>query len=449
MKIQLVFFAMFFCLMVSAQEDVTLEDVNVDDLGIVNDAFKENFFDALSEKARGNHDRAIEKLLKCEKLEPESGAVQLELAKNYMASNAFAKAESHLLKTIQLSGEREWILDTLLENYESQKQYDKALSTLKKLIDINDSYRELLPIAYLKVEDESSALQALDALDRDLGPSDKRNRLRRTLQKTTATTGSQPVIDLEERLSSNPKNSDLYAQLMYAYSQTQDEEKMLSVAARWRQNIPSDDQPYLALYKIYLNRGDIEKGLSSLVRVLKSSQLDDQVKSQVITDYLNAIESRPELASQVDEIMKIYESQIEDTQAFIALGNFYKEKNQLNRAVRFYQMALDQDDQDFDLIKITSLLYLDLGKFDDAATISEQALEIYPAQSLLYLINGAALNQLQEYKKAITVLETGLSFLLDEPQLEKDIYEQLLLSYEKLGDNKKAASLRETLRDLN
>ena len=48
----------------------------------------------LSEKARENHDRAIEKLLVCERLQPDNGAVQFELAKNYMASNAFAKAET-------------------------------------------------------------------------------------------------------------------------------------------------------------------------------------------------------------------------------------------------------------------------------------------------------------------------------------------------------------------
>ena len=82
----------------------------------------------------------------------------------------------------------------------------------------------------------------------------------------------------------------------------------------------------------------------------------------------------------------------------------------------------------------TALLYLDTGAFAKAEQLSANALESYPAQPLLYLINGAALNQLGNHQKAVTQLETGISFLLDEPQLEKDIYGQLIIAYEKLGD---------------
>ncbi|MEP0479277.1 MAG: hypothetical protein ABJD23_03630, partial [Nonlabens sp.] len=87
------FIALFFLSnLVVAQEQVPSEDVNVDDLGDVSDGFKDNFFNALSAKAIGNHDKAILFLEACEKIQPDTGVVQFEMGKNYLMSNAFAKA---------------------------------------------------------------------------------------------------------------------------------------------------------------------------------------------------------------------------------------------------------------------------------------------------------------------------------------------------------------------
>jgi predicted Zn-dependent protease len=95
------------------------------------------------------------------------------------------------------------------------------------------------------------------------------------------------------------------------------------------------------------------------------------------------------------------------------------------------------------------LLYLDTGAFAKAETLSTNALESFPTQPLLYLINGAALNQTDNSKKAIVQLETGLSYLLDEPQLEKDMYGQLVVAYEKLGDAANAEKMKSKMKSIS
>jgi len=439
------------CFSAFAQEEVAAVDINEDDLGVVSDAFKENFFDALSEKARENYDRAIEKLLVCERLEPANGAVQFELAKNYMASNAFAKAETHLLSAINISGEREWLLDNLLEVYNQQQEYAKAVGVLEKLAQDNTNYEELLPVAYLRINNKEKSLATIEVLDRKLGKNERRTALRRSLQNNQQQeeriTGN--LEELEEKLAVDPDNEQLYIQLIYGYSSRNNLEKTQEIAEKLNDALPDSDAAQVALYKIYLDSGEVEKGLQSMKRIFQSSNLEESLKVQVLQDFLLTAISSELLKPYIDAAIEEFTDHVENIEAYRALGDHFKVEKQLLAAIKFYEIGMELNDQDFELIKNTALLYLDTGAFAKAETLSTNALESFPTQPLLYLINGAALNQTDQPKKAIAQLETGLSFLLDEPQLEKDMYGQLVLAYEKLGDAVHAEKMKSKMQSIS
>ena len=88
------------------------------------------------------------------------------------------------------------------------------------------------------------------------------------------------------------------------------------------------------------------------------------------------------------------------------------------------------------------LLQIDLQKNTEAANLSEAALTTFPAQAFLYLLNGVANNRLGNSDAAIESLETGLDFLLDDPRVERDFYDQLRIAFETKGDSNKAASFK-------
>ncbi len=444
MKTLLFIFVAFATTAVLAQEQVAAVEINEDDLGNVSSLFKESFFDALSYKARENYDKAIENLLECERMEPENGAVQFELAKNYVRSNAFAKAEYHLLNAIKIAGEREWLLDTLYEVYNRLNKYELALETLKKLVVINDNYEELLPAAYMRNDNRLEAVAAIELLDKKLGKSDRRtaykNQLERGLQREKFVNNN--LEEFEKQLLTDPKNEQLYIQLIYGYSRLENQGKVLEIAQQLANEIPESDKAHLALYKIYLDNEDVEQGVNSLYRVLGSSQLDDETKVDVLQDFIQLSSNDPDLQPLIKPAIAKFAQEVENVNAYITLGDYFKTQRQLQAALQFYELGMELNDQDFELIKKSALLYLDTGAFEKAAMLSSTALESFPAQPLLYLIYGASLNQTGDYKKAVVQLDTGLSYVIDEPQLEKDLYDQLAISYEKLGDDKKAAAAR-------
>ena len=69
-----------------------------------------------------------------------------------------------------------------------------------------------------------------------------------------------------------------------------------------------------------------------------------------------------------------------------------------------------------------------------AAKKSLEALEIFPAQPILYLINGVANNKIKQPEKAIESLEMGLDYVIDNPKMESDFYKQLSEAYKQINN---------------
>jgi predicted Zn-dependent protease len=71
-------------------------------------------------------------------------------------------------------------------------------------------------------------------------------------------------------------------------------------------------------------------------------------------------------------------------------------------------------------------------------TYSKKGLELFPAQAFVYLMHAKALNIQEKYQKAISQLQNGIDFVIDNKMLEADFYEELAFSYSHLGKKKEA-----------
>ena len=94
------------------------------------------------------------------------------------------------------------------------------------------------------------------------------------------------------------------------------------------------------------------------------------------------------------------------------------------------------------------LLQIEFKKYEAALHLSNSALEIFPAQALLYLLNGVANNGLQKSDMAIEALEMGVDYLLDDKKMEYDFYDQLAIAYQLKGDTQNANLFSKKALDL-
>ena len=420
------------------EKEVVLEDVNQDDLGNVTDEFQEQFFEALKQKGIENYEKAILALEQCQRLEPNNPVVYFEMARNYNELENYDRAIANLEKAHQLAPKREDVLDQLYKTYTRAEQYDNAIETLLKLLSFDEDYKEKLANIYLLNRQFDEALQTIDELDEHEGPSTYRNKLRRQIYARTGDTAAQ-IENLEQGIANNPENEQNYLNLIYIYSDMGDDEQAYNTALQLLEANPGSTLVHLALYKFHLEREEPEEAVNSMKIVFESEEIDAESKFKVLNDFLIFVDNNPEYEEDLMQVSKMLSERENAPKLYSQLGQYYMKRGELEDALSFFKAGLAENTEDFQLVKNTIFLQLELEKYKEARDLSKEMLEVFPAQPVLFLLQGIALNQLEEYREAIEILTFGLDFLIDNPRMEIDFYTQLKMAYKELGEEEKSA----------
>ncbi|HPE82648.1 MAG TPA: tetratricopeptide repeat protein [Aequorivita sp.] len=410
----------------------------MDQLGDVTDAFQENFFEALKQKAIENYELALAALNKAEKAaksEENKAVVYFEMGKNHTYLKQYAKAEENFNKVLKSQGDRLDVLEQFYELYYQQREYEKSIPMVQKLIPLDEDYKEDLANLYTLTKQYDKALELLDELDQVWGESDIRNALRAQIYRATGNTEGA-IENLEQKIDNNPKNEKEYLNLIFLYSDQGNKEKAFETAKNLLKNNPKSQLVHLALYKFYLDEGNAPESIKSMKIVFASEEVDKETKYKVLGDFIQFVNENPEYETELAEIVNQFS--VENGRVYEKLGDYYAAKNRNEDALKAYEKGIIQDPDNYNLLKNTLLFQLEFKKYEAAAKLSAKGLEIFPAQALLYLLNGVANNGLEKSDAAIESLETGLDFVFENPKMEHDFYEQLSLAFSKKGDTKKA-----------
>ena len=88
---------------------------------------------------------------------------------------------------------------------------------------------------------------------------------------------------------------------------------------------------------------------------------------------------------------------------------------------------------------------LDKENSTELLEFSNQGMNLFPAQPLVYLMHGKALNKQKQFKKALNSLQNGIDFVIDDATTEKQFYKAMIVAYKGLGDTKNASKYQNKL----
>lgn len=417
-----------------------------DDLGDNEDAFQELFYEALKQKGIENYDRAVDALLKCIELDNSVPVLYFELGKSYVKLKNFGSAEDALKKAVDKDPDNEWFLDELYGYYASQNQHDKAIETVKQLVKYHPDYKEDLAALYVQTEKYDEALMILDALDAEFGVSVNRDIMRNRIYEATGRKKDQ-IENLEARVENNPDKESNYLALIFRYSENNEKEKAFETAKELLKINPNSQLVHLALYKFYLDDNVPEKAIESMKIVVKSPEIKPEAKLKVLTDFIQFVKDNPEYEADLVEATALV-GDTNNSKSVMELGQYYLSKKDRVKALENFEAALKLEPNNFAVLRNIMLIHLDLKQFDLAQEKSSEALEKYPSQPLFYLVNGVAKNELNQPKKAIETLETGLDYIIDDAKMEADFYIQLSKAYTLLNNTTKAKAFSDRAKQI-
>jgi tetratricopeptide (TPR) repeat protein len=84
------------------------------------------------------------------------------------------------------------------------------------------------------------------------------------------------------------------------------------------------------------------------------------------------------------------------------------------------------------------LLENDLADFNNMYTESNEAIQYFPTQPIIYYFKGLSSYQLNKTEEAITSIKSGLDYVTDNPSLKADMYALLGNAYHKTGKMKES-----------
>ena len=151
---------------VHAQEEESAEislEENIDE-------FQEHFFEALKQRGIENFDRAVDELLKCQKIN-NSAAISFELGKNYFSLKEYDKAKESFQAAVNKKPQNQWYLTGLFNVQVKMGEREEALDVGKKVVRLNPQFREEIAKVYVGMGEYKKALKELEKLQKSGGLS--------------------------------------------------------------------------------------------------------------------------------------------------------------------------------------------------------------------------------------------------------------------------------------
>jgi len=205
------------------------------------------------------------------------------------------------------------------------------------------------------------------------------------------------------------------------------------------------------LQDIYLRQNDFKGAIKIKIQILTQKPEEE---SDLVILYIKSgeIDKAISLLEKLDSINKLPEQLVVLKQSLMQPKTNQKRENEINKNTPKSKLEELKESyslkNDFNSLKLVLERELKTKQYLELLKDSEEALNLYPAQPYVYLMNGVALNSLRKYQAAIEILDSGLEYLIDNTVMESQFMEQLSLGYKGLGQNKIATSYYEKAIDL-
>ena len=357
-----------------------------EEIAMVSDEFQDSFYESLLQKGIENHDKAIVALEKCLVSQPNNATVHFELGKNYLALKQYENAYQSFLKATQIEPKNKWFWTGIYDLSFQTKNYERAMTAVQQLILFDERNKDDLIPLYMATNQLEKALTLIGEMNAKYGKSQERTQFKNQILLAT-------------------KNQ-------------------------------SSDWKELGDFKNYLDANDGNQAVQTMNSILANAQIPNAVKHRVVNEFLIFAYTYPQYEGALENAISVFDSDKEINVAQ-AIGKFYQNKNNIENAIRFYELALQKE---VGIVETNLLLlqaYTTAKQFQKLAKKAEEGMELYPSQAYFYFYFGLANNQMRQFNKAKEALETGLDFVIDDLDLEINFNLQLAEAYNGLGDFKK------------
>lgn len=403
--------------------------------------FDRAFFAGQKEKALGNYDRSLDYFLESLRIDGSNGAVMYELSLLYLEFQNIAQAQFFCEGAVQVDPNNRWYRMVLADIYGLQQNYEaqgEQYIQLQKIEPNNPEHSFNLAITLLQQNNLKGALKVYEQMEKQYGVVEEIS-LQKELIYVKLGDIDKAAAELKKLIASDPQNVQYYVLLAELYMANG---MLLEAKAEYYRALelfPGAPEVHLGLAGYYEEQGQFDLALKSYVIAFQDPDLNIDPKMGVILNYYERSGRDPNLKEDAFMLVQaVIDAHPNNPKGYAVQGDFYLREEEPEKALESFRKSIDAGATQYPIWQQVLLLDADLGDMDALLEESTEALEYFPAQPLVYLLNGFALMANEQYEQAVEILESGREFALGNKPLQAQFDSYLGDTYHQIGNDKKS-----------
>ncbi len=415
--------------------------------------FTYGFFEAKKYQLQGNLELAINLFQGCLKIDSSSSACYYNLAKIYLQKKDMQVAENYAQKAIDYHPENEtylYLAGLLYQNNNKMKESEQIFEQLIKKDDRNLSYYLNLADAYLKDKNFKEAMKVYDRVEKTFGISEMI-----VLQKSKVYIAQNKVAEARaeiERLSkSNPQSLEYRRMLADFDIQVQNYPQAIKTYNDILKEHPNDGFSHIGLAQCYTQQNKVDKVFKHLQLALKSEDVPSEVKKELFFGIWQTAKNMPkDMQPKLFELTKILiKEHPNDPDINTIYADFLLRTNKLKEAREVLRKIVKHQKDKYIIWEQLILLENEFQDWQACYDETNEAINYFPNQSLLYFFKGYSAYNLKKRKESLEAFEFGYKLVPKTDPMYKDYLSFLAEGYHEKGDNKRSFKFYDELLEID
>lgn len=402
--------------------------------------FQYMFIEGIKQRTIGNVDEAIKIFSRCLETDPSSSAAMYEIANIHLVRGDFQSAMMMLERAVSLDPQNSYYQILLAKTYQQNKLYEKAAATfgvLATLTPDNTEYPLYRAEMFNQAGKPDDALACYDALEKKWGIVEQtalgKQAIYLKLGKKKEAYG-----EIEQLIEKFPGETKYYGLIADMYLADSIMDKSLANYNKVLQLKPDDGFVQFSLSNYWRVAGDFVKSYDHLKRGFSNSSLEVETKIQMYMLLIQAQDHRLTDEQQLELIDILIEKHIDDERPRALLAEYYLSKKLPKEAREQLKLVVEINKGNYAYWE--RLLYVDNDLLDwkSLSYDSKRAMQYFPEQPVLYILDAVALLQLGNYRDVFAVLDSAETNSANNTQVLSQIYTYRAEAFYKLNNFEEA-----------
>lgn len=406
--------------------------------------FDDRFFQAQREKVLGNNKEAIGLFKEALEINPKAHAVHYEMAEIYLLIKNGPSAYDHMVQAVALEKNNPFYYSKLAEACAMTGRYEEAAKAMEARVKLRpgevDTWFDWAN-QFVYAKNYAKAVEVYDKMEKKFGMSEEviRQKEQLYLAMGKPEKALKEVQRLVDAYPNEPRFLGLLAELYQGLGKTQE---AFDLYQKILQADPSNGYAHFGLAEYYRNKNEKDPMLRELELAFLDPEIASENKLNVVFSLVPLIDQDPSLKAPVFKLASVIRDvHSDEAMPHAVMGDLYLADRQPELAIPCYEQSLMISPGEFNVWRQYLTILEGRQENKKLQKQSEEALEYFPNQVILYYFNAASSFRLKEYNHTIEMCKMGLGLESSEDEvnillhtLMGDSYQQL----EKYQESEKA-----------